>query len=339
MLAVRNLCVGFATAAGRLDAVRGVDFDLAPGQVLGVVGESGSGKSVTAHALMRLLPANVVELSGQVRVGERDVLTMDRHALRAYRGRTTAMIFQEPGRSFDPIYSIGRSLVETIQAHGKIEPEAAHQRAISLLEEVNVEAAERRMANFPHQFSGGLLQRIMIAHALAGNPEILIADEPTTALDVTIQAEIVALLLRLRDERGLAIIFITHNLALISSFADTLAVMYGGLVMEYGPARQILSAPRHPYTAGLLASLIPFGAHHSSRPLPILAGAPPDPVAPEPGCAFAPRCPLARDACRSELPVMRTDAAGIAYRCIVDGVKDPRLFETAGLNPDFEARS
>lgn len=273
MLEVRDLQVSFATAAGPLHAVRGIDFDLAPGEVLGIVGESGSGKSVTAHALMKLLPANAIKIAGQVSLHGRDVFALQAEELRTYRGSTVSMIFQEPGRSFDPIYSIGQSLVETIRAHQPdLEPEAARQQAVALLQEVNVDAAERRMSNFPHQFSGGLLQRIMIAHALAGDPDILIADEPTTALDVTIQAEIIALLLRLRAERGLAMLFITHNLALISSFADNLAVMHDGKIMEYGPASQVLSAPEHPYTKGLLANLIPFGSHHSSRPLQVANG-------------------------------------------------------------------
>jgi oligopeptide/dipeptide ABC transporter ATP-binding protein len=193
-------------------------------------------------------------------------------------------------------------------------------RSIRLLSEVHISNPERRLENYPHQFSGGLLQRIMIAHALASAPDILIADEPTTALDVTIQAGIVELLLELRRKRNLAIIFITHNLALISGFADRLAVMYGGLLMEEGATGDVLGAPQHPYTAGLLASLVPFGAHYRDHRLHILAGSPPNPLYPEPGCPFAPRCPLVRDECRIAVPVVRQEAQQ-QVRCIVRGTK------------------
>ena len=231
------------------------------------------------------------------------------------------MIFQEPGRSFDPIYSIGRSLAETLRAHNpELEDAEIHRRSIQLLEEVHVTNPERRLENFPHQFSGGLLQRIMIAHALASDPRLLIADEPTTALDVTIQAEIVQLLLELRRSRNLAILFITHNLALISGFADRIVVMYGGLVMEQGRTTEVLQRPRHPYTAGLLRSLVPFGAHHRDVALTILSGSPPDPTRPEPGCPFAPRCELVQDACRLEVPALREEN-GVELRCIVEGPK------------------
>ncbi len=328
LLAVRNLHVDFATEGGILDAVRGVSFDLEEGEILGIVGESGSGKSVTAHAIMRILAANGRIASGSVAYRGTDVTTMDKGALRRFRGREVAMIFQEPGRSFDPIYSIGRSLAETLRAHDLgITDEEARDRSIRLLEEVRVTDAARRLDNFPHQFSGGLLQRIMIAHALAGEPAVLIADEPTTALDVTIQAEIIDLLLELRRRRNLAILFITHNLALISGFADRLVVMYGGLVMEEGGVEEVLRRSRHPYTAGLIAGLVPFGSHYSKDALRIMAGSPPDPLDPEPGCPFAPRCPLASDECRSGIPEVREDRT--RYRCIVPGTKSAELFSTS----------
>ncbi len=323
---VSDLAVDFTTGGGRLKAVRGVSFDVDAGEIIGVVGESGSGKSVTAHAMMKLLPANGAIERGTVSYKGEDVYAMSAEQLRAFRGNEMAMIFQEPGRSFDPIYSIGRSLSETLRAHEPdLSEEEARRRSIRLLEEVHVDNAESRLGNFPHQFSGGLLQRVMIAHALAANPSVLIADEPTTALDVTIQAGIIELLLELRRTRNLAIVFITHNLALISSFADRIVVMYGGLMLEEGPADQVLSAPRHPYTAGLLASLVPFGAHHSDRSLHILEGSPPDPVNPEPGCPFAPRCPLRRAECVESIPELREEETG-HHRCIVPGPKDAAMF-------------
>lgn len=321
ILSVENLSVDFDTGGGTLQAVRDVSFSLAEAEIVGIVGESGSGKSVTAQSILRIVPANGEIASGTISYRGRDVRTLNRDQLRAFRGREVAMIFQEPGRSFDPIYSIGKSLAETIRAHQPdLGDEEVRRRSIELLQEVHVTNPERRLENFPHQFSGGLLQRIMIAHALASDPAVLIADEPTTALDVTIQAGIVELLLELRRRRNLAIVFITHNLALISGFADRLVVMYGGLVMEEGPTAEVLRSPRHPYTAGLLASLVPFGAHHSKRPLTILPGTPPDPTAPEPGCPFAPRCPLVTEACRTAIPSERPDGAS-RVRCIVEGPK------------------
>jgi oligopeptide/dipeptide ABC transporter ATP-binding protein len=342
ILAVNSLHVDFATAGGSLQAVRGVDFTLREGEILGIVGESGSGKSVTAHALMRLIPANGAISGGSILYRNRDIGDMKKEELRSFRGREIAMIFQEPGRSFDPIYSIGRSLAETLRAHRpELTDQEVRTRSIRLMEEVHITNPAERLDNFPHQFSGGLLQRIMIAHALAGEPKILIADEPTTALDVTIQAGIIDLLRELRRRRGLAIIFITHNLSLISGFADRLIVMYGGMVMEEGPVQEVIHAPRHPYTAGLLGSLVPFGAHHSEHDLTILSGSPPTPLRPEPGCPFAPRCPMVAPECRQGVPEFRRDrseadttdevtAATPAatdnspsgrYRCIFPGVK------------------
>jgi oligopeptide/dipeptide ABC transporter ATP-binding protein len=325
ILLVKDLRVDFATQGGILEAVRGVSLQLNAGEILGIVGESGSGKSVTAHAVMRLLAANGRITAGHIFYRGRDVAAFDRETLRRFRGREVAMIFQEPGRSFDPIYSIGRSLEETLRAHDpEISSEEARERSIRLLDEVHVSNAARRLENFPHQFSGGLLQRIMIAHALAGEPTVLIADEPTTALDVTIQAEIIELLLEIRRRRNLAILFITHNLALISGFADRISVMYGGHVMEEGPSEAVLANSHHPYTAGLIAGLIPFGAHHSVNALKILSGTPPDPLHPEPGCPFAPRCPLVSEGCLAGVPPMVQEET--AYRCVVAGGKEAAIF-------------
>ncbi|MFW5695267.1 MAG: ABC transporter ATP-binding protein [Alkalispirochaeta sp.] len=321
ILTIEDLSVDFATTRGPLQAVRNVSFSLDAGEIVGIVGESGSGKSVTAQSIMRLHPANGRITGGAIRYRGRSVLEMTSEELRSFRGRQVAMIFQEPGRSFDPIYSIGKSMAETLRAHHPdLSDEDVRERSITLLEEVHVANPAERLDNFPHQFSGGLLQRIMIAHALAGDPDILIADEPTTALDVTIQAGIVKLLTELRRRRKLAILFITHNLALISQFADRIVVMYGGLVMEHGPPQEVLVRPRHPYTAGLLSSLVAFGVHHSERPLHILAGSPPDPTKPEPGCPFAPRCPLVAEECLRAVPPIRQEQASLV-RCVVEGPK------------------
>ncbi len=320
ILQVDNLHVDFAAGSRVLQAVRGVDFNLREGEILGIVGESGSGKSVTAYALMRLIPANGRVRTGTIRYRNRDVATLSPRELREFRGREIAMIFQEPGRSFDPIYSIGKSLAETLRAHQpELTDDEIRRRSLRLLEEVHITNPAERLNNFPHQFSGGLLQRIMIAHALAAEPRILIADEPTTALDVTIQAGIIQLLKELRRSRGVAIIFITHNLALISGFADRIVVMYGGMVMEEGPVGEVLHRPRHPYTAGLLGSLVPFGNHHSEHDLAILDGTPPNPLQPEPGCPFAPRCPWVVDRCTAAVPELRRDRFNdtLYYRCIV----------------------
>lgn len=324
LLSVDNLSVEFATPAGPLFAVRGISFDVLPGEVLGIVGESGSGKSVTAHSIMRLLPQNGRISGGGIRYLGEDVAAFEGRRLRSFRGGDVAMIFQEPGRSFDPIYSIGKTLGETIRAHEpELDEEAVREKSIQLLREANVPEPESRLDNFPHQFSGGLLQRIMIALALASDPKILIADEPTTALDVTIQAGIIDLLLRLKKDRGLSIIFITHNLALISNIADRIVVMYAGLIMEAGEATQVIQAPRHPYTRALLDSLLGLGQHYTRDALPTIAGNVPNPFKPEPGCPFAPRCPLARPECSSQVPPMASDESD--YRCIVGGIKPEGL--------------
>ncbi len=323
---VRDLKIDFATAHGVLHAVRGVSFQLREGEVLGVVGESGSGKSVTALSLLNLVPGNGRIVEGEILYRGRSVPAMSAPELRAYRGAQVSMIFQEPSRSFDPIYSIGRTLREAILAHRPegeppLPEEEIREKSLRLLGEVNIPRPEERLGNFPHQFSGGMLQRIMIAVALASGPEVLIADEPTTALDVTIQAQILALLMDLRRRRGLTILFISHNLALIASIADRILVMYAGLVVEDGPAAGVLQAPFFPYTRALLDSLPRFGQHYSEKELAAIPGAVPDPYRPEPGCPFAPRCWLAVARCREGIPPLREEAPGRRHRCIFPGSK------------------
>ena len=321
LLEIDTLHVDFTTSSGILHAVRGASLEMNEGEIVGIVGESGSGKSVTASSVLRLLPANGVYKEGDIRYRGRSVFSLSPAELRAFRGAEISMIFQEPGRSFDPIYSIGKAMAETISAHKPGLGEAdVRRRSIQLLEEVNVPYAEQRLVNFPHQFSGGLLQRIMIAIALASDPTVLIADEPTTALDVTIQAGIMDLLLRLREERNIAILFITHNLALISQIADRIVVMYGGMVMENGLTRDVLHAPRHPYTRALLNSILAFGRHYTTDTLQTIGGTVPDPYRPEPGCPFAPRCRLVHDACTTAIPPVVED--GHHHRCLLPGVRE-----------------
>ena len=323
---VVGLTVTFATERGPLYAVRGVDLEIHAGTVVGLVGESGSGKSVTAQALLRLLPPHARLTAPRLRFRGVDVVTMPPAALQRLRGGRVGMIFQEPARSFDPIYSIERSLAETLHTHRpELDPDALRARSVALLQEVGIVEAERRLASFPHQFSGGMLQRVMIAHALAADPEVLIADEPTTALDVTVQAQVVDLLLGLRAARRLAILFISHDLALVGQIADRLVVMYGGLVMEQGPAAAVLHTPRHPYTRALLDAHLPLGVHYTEQPLHAIPGNVPDPLHPEPGCPFAPRCALAEARCSRVIPPLVSEptelpaaspgerAAGAAY--------------------------
>ncbi len=322
---VRGLEVDFATQRGLLRAVRGVDFSLAEGEVLGIVGESGSGKSVTAHALLRLLPGNGRVAARALLYRGADVLAMPQQRLQGYRGGDVSIVFQEPGRSFDPIYSIGRALEETLLIHRpELSSQQVRERSLELLREAHVPDPEERLLNFPHQFSGGLLQRVMIALALASDPSVLIADEPTTALDVTIQAQIIDLLLELKERRNLAILFISHNLALVGGIADRIVVMYAGLALESGPAGEVLRRPRHPYTRALLDSLLRPGDHYTAGRLATIPGAVPDPLSSEPGCPFAPRCSLAVEACRAAVPGLASDAdaaPGHMHRCILPGVK------------------
>ena len=324
LLEIENLQIDFATSGGTLHAVRGASLEVGEGEILGIVGESGSGKSVTASSVQRLLPGNGIHSGGDIRYRGRSVFSLSAPELRAFRGNEVSMIFQEPGRSFDPIYSVGKAMAETLRAHNEqLSDEEVLRRSIQLLQEVNIPQPAERLVNFPHQFSGGLLQRIMIALALASDPKVLIADEPTTALDVTIQAGIIDLLLRLRRERNLAIVFITHNLALISQIADRIVVMYGGMVLERGTAVDILSAPRHPYTRALLDSMLSFGKHYSRDPLQTIKGTVPNPYHPEPGCPFAPRCPLAYAECvQAPPPLVEEGPPGHAHRCIIPGVKE-----------------
>lgn len=322
---VRDLHVTFPVPSRKdsagIQAVRGVSYGLERGEILGIVGESGSGKSVSTSAIPGLLPPHAI-VSGSVAYEGTELLGLPVSELRAWRGRKIGMIFQEPGRSYDPLQNIASVFHETFRnSDGGIRKDESARRAVKLLSEVGLPDPESRLGNFPHQFSGGQLQRIGIALALAQGCDLLIADEPTTALDVTIQAQIVALLRKIRDERKIAILFISHNIDLVAGISDRLMVMYGGLVMEEGPADSVLRSPAHPYTKALLAAAPRFESHYSRARLLSIPGRVPDPADPEPGCPFAPRCAFAKAACSAAVPPLSprsaVNGAG-SRRCILD---------------------
>lgn len=303
-LTVQNLFVTFDVTTGnkniQIQAVRGVTFSMKRGEILGIVGESGSGKSVSTTAISGLLPGNAF-VEGRIFFKGIELTSLSQDQFRELRGRKIGCIFQEPGRSFDPLQSIGNVFAETFRnSEPEFSKEECKKRAVELLNEVGLPDAEKRLKNFPHQFSGGQLQRISIALSLAQGCDLLIADEPTTALDVTIQAQIVELLADLRNKRGLSIIFISHNIDLVASLCDNIIVMYGGLIMEKGTSAQIIKNPRHPYTKALLASTPKFGSHYTEQELSSISGRVTDPASPVPGCPFAPRCSFKKDECEKE---------------------------------------
>jgi peptide/nickel transport system ATP-binding protein len=300
LLQVQDLVVEFPTRHGMLRALDHVSFEIAPGEILGVVGESGAGKSLTGAAIIGLLEPPGRIASGQVVLeGERiDDLPFER--LRHIRGRKIGAIFQDPLTSLNPLYTIGRQLVETIQAHLPVNAAEARRRAIALLEDTGIPAAAERIAHYPHQFSGGMRQRVVIALALAAEPKLIVADEPTTALDVSIQAQIIQLLKRVCRDRGAAVMLITHDMGVIAETCDRVAVMYAGRVAEIGPVHEVIHQPAHPYTLGLMAS-IPDMASERER-LSQIDGAMPRLDAIPPGCAYNPRCPRAFDRCTRQRP-------------------------------------
>ncbi|HOV13688.1 MAG TPA: ABC transporter ATP-binding protein [Spirochaetota bacterium] len=312
---INDLKINFPVGKNILQAVRGISFSLSEGEILGIVGESGSGKSLTTISMLNLLPKNAI-VSGTILYKGENVFDFSKMRLQNFRGSKIGMIFQEPGRSFDPIYSIEKTFRETLLTHNKnLTKEEVYEQSIKLLKEVQIPQPEERIKNFPHQFSGGLLQRVMIALALSCNPEVLIADEPTTALDVTIQSQIVNLLLGLQKTRKISIIFISHNLSLISNIADRIIVMYGGLIMEEGQTSNVLKNPKHPYTKALLKSLPRFGDHYTDSKLFSINGNVPNPLKPETGCPFAPRCGFVKEQCKNRIPDLKNQPH--IYRCII----------------------
>jgi oligopeptide/dipeptide ABC transporter ATP-binding protein len=300
VLSVRNLSIGFARrGAPAVDVVEGVGFDVMPGEIVGVVGESGSGKSMTARALLRLLPKGA-EVKGSIRFRGQEVLTMAPEEIRRLRGALVSMVFQDPMTSFNPVLRIGDQIGEAIALHGRADRRTIRERVAELLAMVGIGNAAARARAYPHEFSGGMRQRALTAMAVANRPALLIADEPTTALDVTVQDQILELLRDLNETSGTAILLITHNIAVVASLCRRLIVMYAGRVVEDGPTEQVLAAPQHPYTWSLLQS-VPRLDRASGR-LVTIQGQPPDPAAPVGGCKFHPRCPWAERRCREEEP-------------------------------------
>jgi peptide/nickel transport system ATP-binding protein len=300
LLEVRQLRVEFPTRRGRLVALDDVSFEIAPGEILGVVGESGAGKSLTGAAIIGLLDPPGRVASGEIRFDGRRIDNLPYDEMRKVRGRHIGAIFQDPLTSLNPLYTVGRQLIETITTHLPVSADEARRRAIKLLQETGIPAAEARIDQYPHQFSGGMRQRVVIALALAAEPRLIVADEPTTALDVSIQAQIISLLKRLCKDHGAAVMLITHDMGVIAETCDRVAVMYAGRIAEIGPVRDVIHAPAHPYTVGLMGS-IPAMDEDRERLLQI-DGAMPRLTAIPPGCAFNPRCPQAFDRCRIERP-------------------------------------
>ena len=305
LLEVRGLTTAFMTGRGEVNAIEDVSFSLGAGEILGIVGESGSGKSVTALSIMGLLPTPPARIAaGEVRFEGRRLTGLSERQMQPIRGPGIGMIFQEPMTSLNPVFSIGEQIMETIRAHERLPQAQLRARAIAMLDKVGIPAAARRLDDYPHQMSGGQRQRVMIAMALACRPRLLIADEPTTALDVTIQAQILDLLMDLRDEFGMAIIIITHNMGVIAETADRVAVMYAGRVIEEAPVARIFDHPLHPYTRGLL-ECVPSLTEDRER-LVAIPGTLPEPSRRPRGCRFAPRCPMAEPACTQAVPMLET---------------------------------
>ena len=313
LLTVRDLSVSFETRDGTVRAVNEVTFSLEAGKVLALLGESGSGKSVTLRAILGLHQGARTRVSGEVLVKGRDVNQLDERAREALRGSVVSLVFQEPMTALDPVYTIGKQIEETLAQHRNLARAAARRRARELLDLVQVPSPERCLASYPHEISGGMRQRAMIAIALACEPELLLADEPTTALDVTVQAQILWLLRDLQKRLDLAVIFVTHDLGVAAEIADDAAVMYAGRIVEQAPIRELFRRPAHPYTAGLMQATVRRG--QKGRPLVPIAGAPPNLVALPPGCAFAPRCPVALEVCTTTTPAFHPVAAGHTARC------------------------
>ena len=314
LLSIEGVSVELPTPRGRLRAVDGVDLQLEAGRTLGVVGESGCGKTMLSRAILQLLPKRAA-LSGRVMFGGRDLARLPREALRKLRGPELAVVFQDPMTSLNPVLTIGTQIVETLQVHLGMSGVAATRRGAELLAAVGIPAPEQRLRQYPNQLSGGMRQRVAIAIALSCEPKLLIADEPTTALDVTVQAQILDLLAREQQRRHMAMILITHDLGVVAGRTDEVAVMYAGRVVERAPTRQLFARMRMPYTGALLAA-IPRLDTPPHTPLPAIAGRPPDPTRPLPGCSFAPRCGRADAQCReSKPPLADPEQAGSVYAC------------------------
>jgi oligopeptide/dipeptide ABC transporter ATP-binding protein len=313
LLQVDGLTVDFDRDGSRSAAVRGVSFSVAAGERVGIVGESGSGKSVTAQAIMRLLP-QAAHVGGDIRFDGQDVLGFGPKRLAGWRGSDIAMVFQDPMSSLNPLLRVGTQVAEGLRHHRGLSKSAARDEAARLLRMVGLTDAERRLRDYPHAFSGGMRQRVCIAIAAACTPRLIVADEPTTALDVTVQAQVLDLLDDLTDQHGTATVLISHDLGVVSSFCDRILIMYAGKVVEAGPTDEIVASPSHPYTRALLDSIPRLRGELPAR-LPAIPGAPPFGDVPAGSCAFADRCPRARDTCRGSEPELRPTGAGISAAC------------------------
>jgi peptide/nickel transport system ATP-binding protein len=317
LLSIRKLSIEIPTRDKLLVPVDGVSFDVMPGEILGVVGESGAGKSLTGTAVIGLLDPPGRIGGGEIHFRGRRIDKLPPEDMRRIRGAEIGMIFQDPLTSLNPLYTVGRQLTETLRTHQNMGPADARRRAIGLLEEVGIPAAGRRFGQYPHEFSGGMRQRVVIALALANDPKLIIADEPTTALDVSVQAQIIALLKRLAAEHGASVILITHDMGVIAETADRVAVMYAGRIVEIGPAGHVIRNPSHPYTQGLMASIPRIG--HGPERLSHIKGAMPRPGSVPPGCPFHPRCPHAFAPCDSERPELMQGPGSRAACWLLDG--------------------
>nr|WP_046600601.1 ABC transporter ATP-binding protein [Neorhizobium galegae] len=313
MIDIRNLSVTFNRGRKPVKAVNGVSLSVQPGEVVALLGESGSGKSVTMRSLLRLHPKGTT-IEGSMTVAGRDVTGLTAKDLGAFRGAVASMVFQEPRLALDPVYTLGRQIEETIMRHEGISRSQAAARALALFQKVKIPSPERRLQNYPHEMSGGMLQRSMIAMALACNPKVLLADEPTTALDATVQIQILLLIRDLQKEYGLSVIFVTHDIGVAAEVADRIAVMYAGRIVEEGRVADIIREPRHPYTKGLLGARVEL-AHGRDR-LITIPGTPPDLAAMPPGCAFAPRCAQVSDLCRTEVPALMPVGGAGSVACV-----------------------
>ena len=324
LLDVKGLRTEFRSGGSSFAAVDGISFSLAPGETLGIVGESGCGKSVTSLSIMRLVPNPPGRItSGEIRLEGRNLLDLPESDMRAVRGDDIAMIFQEPMTSLNPVQTVGEQIVEAVQLHRPLGAAEARARALEMLRLVKIPSPETRLDEYPHQLSGGMRQRVMIAMALACRPELLIADEPTTALDVSIQDQILKLMRGLQQEIGMSIMFITHDLGVVAELCSHVLVMYGGLIMEEAGIYDIFERPRHPYTMGLMASMPGLHQDKGKRLQPI-PGSPPDMIHPPKGCPFAPRCPYTRRICRAEAPPYVRVSAGHRSMCWLLAPDAPR---------------
>ncbi len=332
LLEVRDLSVSFKTEDGLVQAVDNLSLAVTAGEVLGIVGESGSGKTVSMMAVMRLIRDPNAIVDGRVLYRGRDLMPLPKNEIRSVRGREIAMIFQDPMTALTPVYTVGWQIAEQIQAHERVSRSVARARTIDLLEEVGIPNPARRVDEYPHQFSGGMRQRVMIAMALSCNPSLLIADEPTTALDVTIQAQILELMKRLQHDHGSAIVLITHDMGVIAELAERVCVMYAGRVVEEAPKRSLFRNPQHPYTWGLLAS-IPRLDRPRQRRLVAIPGAPPSPLQPVEGCRFEPRCPHRFDRCTTHPELVERVGPGHRDACHLDPAVRPVLRQRS-LQPE-----